>query len=88
MHAKRVSLWAGAATAVGAVLSTTACTRDTAAAERVQGWSVADRDGWYYATQGSRLMPLAWFDALERAESTAPFADEAHLATGRHTSES
>ena len=44
-----------------------------------QGWSQADREGWYWASQGSRLMPYAWFNALEQPGSTAPFADPAYL---------
>lgn len=41
--------------------------------------SKADRVGWYWGTQGSRMMPYHWFRALEQADSTALFADEANL---------
>lgn len=44
-----------------------------------QGWSVTDREHWYEATQGSRLMPYAWFVALEQPGSQATFADPAYL---------
>src|SRR5262244_2703972 len=40
-----------------------------------QGWSVADRQWFYTATQGSQIMPYAWFMALERASDEAPFRD-------------
>jgi len=52
-------------------------------AEKVlpQGWSQQDRNGWYWGSQGSRLLPEAWFDALEQPTSTAMLADPAFLAT-------
>jgi len=40
-----------------------------------QGWTAGDRENWYWATQGSRLMPVSWFEALEQAESDAKFSD-------------
>lgn len=48
-------------------------------ATKVQGWSDADRFSWYEATQGSRMMPYAWFKALEQPGSAASFADPAYL---------
>lgn len=39
----------------------------------VQGWTASQRNAWYFATQGSRLMPRAWFDALEDADTGQPF---------------
>lgn len=44
-----------------------------------QGWTPAETGQWHRATQGSRLMPLVWFQALEQQGSEALFADEAHL---------
>ncbi|HEX8525494.1 di-heme-cytochrome C peroxidase [Allosphingosinicella sp.] len=38
-----------------------------------QGWSEEERNHWYSASQGSRLMPLSWMRALERAEDRTPF---------------
>jgi hypothetical protein len=38
-----------------------------------QGWSAADRDTFYTTSQGSRLMPYAWFKALRRQDGQ-PFA--------------
>jgi len=39
-----------------------------------QGWSAADRDIFYTTTQGSRMMPYAWFKALRRLDVNEPFA--------------
>ena len=44
-----------------------------------QGWSDSTRAYWYEETQGSRLAPLAWFNALEQPDGTAAFADPAWL---------
>ena len=52
-----------------------ACRWDTDdIATRAQGWASNERGAWYWGTQGSRLMPVAWFEALEQADSTEPFA--------------
>lgn len=42
-------------------------------------WNERERAGWYWGSQGSRMIPASWFSALEQAGSTAMFADEAHL---------
>ncbi|MEA2956991.1 MAG: hypothetical protein QOJ58_2491 [Alphaproteobacteria bacterium] len=39
-----------------------------------QGWSPADRDTFYTTSQGSRMMPYAWFKALRRLDIDQPFA--------------
>src|SRR5262249_40961278 len=39
-----------------------------------QGWSAADRDTFYTTSQGSHMMPYAWFKALHRADSDELFA--------------
>src|SRR5271170_1126754 len=39
-----------------------------------QGWSPADRDTFYTTSQGSRMMPYAWFKALRRLDVDEPFA--------------
>ena len=44
-----------------------------------QGWKAEQWNAWYDATQGSRLIPLAWLQALEQAGSTAPFLDESFM---------
>ena len=66
------------------VLVTTfvACKEDKAAGNtKTQGWSEDQRNAWYWGNQGSRLMPLTWFAALEQPGSTAPFATIDHLAS-------
>jgi mono/diheme cytochrome c family protein len=44
-----------------------------------QGWSKELRELFYFTPQGSRLIPYAWFMALERPGSEALFADPANL---------
>jgi hypothetical protein len=41
-----------------------------------QGWTQADRDVFYTTSQGSHLMPYAWFKALRRTDTGAAFADD------------
>jgi len=43
-----------------------------------QGWTAAQRKSWYFATQGSRLMPAAWFAALTLPDGTR-LADSGNL---------
>jgi len=38
-----------------------------------QGWTQADRDVFHRTSQGSHLMPLAWFKALQRLDAAEPF---------------
>jgi mono/diheme cytochrome c family protein len=38
-----------------------------------QGWSAAERDWIYNFSQGSQLLPYAWFDALEMPDSETRF---------------
>jgi hypothetical protein len=49
-----------------------------------QGWSSKERDDWYGATQGSRLIPLDWLKALEQADSNLPFMQPDHIAKFRY----
>ncbi len=49
-----------------------------------QGWSDAQRVAWWTASQGSRLIPQAWLDALEQPDSTAMFLDPAYIASFRY----
>jgi mono/diheme cytochrome c family protein len=41
-----------------------------------QGWSAADRDTFYTTSQGSRMMPYAWFKALGRLDNNEPFGGD------------
>lgn len=45
-----------------------------------QGWDDGLRELFYFTPQGSRIIPLAWFKALEQADGAGRFADPAHLA--------
>src|ERR1700729_1485648 len=47
-----------------------------------QGWSAADRETFYITSQGSHLMPYAWFKALRRTDVDAPFAADRLLRYG------
>lgn len=47
-----------------------------------QGWSAADRETFYATSQGSRLMPYAWFKALKRTDVDEPFAADKLLRYG------
>lgn len=46
-----------------------------------QSWSENERHDFYYVTQGSQLVPYAWFLALEQADNETPFRDDAHMAS-------
>src|SRR5580698_6452711 len=54
------------------------------AANGPQGWSSAETNAWYTVSQGSRLIPQAWFDALEQPDSQAPFLDPAYIEGFRY----
>jgi hypothetical protein len=41
-----------------------------------QGWSDTDRDTFYSTSQGSRMIPYAWFKALRRIDVDQPFAGD------------
>lgn len=46
-----------------------------------QGWSDAQRRWFYHASQGTKIMPYAWFLALEQPQLAAPpFAAPTYLA--------
>jgi hypothetical protein len=40
-----------------------------------QGWSVADRDTFYFTSQGSEMIPYDWFLSIENADNTNLFRD-------------
>lgn len=76
----------GLSLGAGLILATASCAPrvdSTPAAERLQGWSAADRTAWYQGTQGSRLMPAAWARALERAGSEELFFTDENLSRFR-----
>lgn len=49
-----------------------------------QGWTPGDIACFNSVSQGSRLIPLAWYEALERSTSTLAFADSSHIASLRY----
>lgn len=71
--------------AASAAVLVSACTQTASRPQAAwsQGWTPQQQGEWYSATQGSRLLPVAWFRALEQAGSSAPFADPANLARYR-----
>ncbi len=44
-----------------------------------QGWSKEIRELFYFTPQGSRMIPYAWFMALERSDGPGMFADSENL---------
>jgi hypothetical protein len=54
------------------LLGVTACA-DWSGPKTGQGWSEEEQAKWYAATQGSRLIPLDWLNALEQAGNTELF---------------
>lgn len=56
----------------------------TSAQNLDQGWSAEQQKLWYELGQGSRLMPLAWFKALEQAGGTQMFLDDANIERFRY----
>jgi len=65
----------------GALLATLgSCTTPAGPGAGAQGWTEQEQSWWYEATQGSRLMPLAWMQALEQAGSDQPFLADEHMA--------
>ncbi|HEY0084816.1 MAG TPA: di-heme-cytochrome C peroxidase [Allosphingosinicella sp.] len=45
-----------------------------------QGWTAKQQSDWYEGTQGSRLMPWTWMQALEQPGNNQPFLADAHMA--------
>lgn len=45
-----------------------------------QNWNQAERDATWFTSFGSRIMPHAWFMALEQSNSKAAFATSANLS--------
>jgi cytochrome c553 len=46
-----------------------------------QGWSGEQTAAWYSASQGSRLIPLAWLRSLEQPGATALFLEPEYIAS-------
>lgn len=57
-----------------------ACVVPEGPAPTAQGWTQGQQASWYAATQGSRLLPWAWAQALERADGEQRFFAKENLA--------
>lgn len=57
---------------------------DTLHLELDQGWTPGDIAWFNSVSQGSRLIPRAWFEALEQSRSRRPFAEANHIASYRY----
>lgn len=55
--------------------------RSSLAQDLDQGWTDQERDAWYTATQGSRLIPLDWLRALKEPGGDRQFLDPTHMAS-------
>ena len=72
---RRVALALGLTLGLGAVEGRTQQTGAVGTLTyAAQGWSAADRETFYTTSQGSHLMPYAWFKALRRTDVDEPFA--------------
>lgn len=70
------------AAAVAASITAKANSAQDAELDRVeidQGWSELDRKRWYAGTQGSRLLPRVFFDALEMPNSDEKFNSPSNM---------
>jgi processive rubber oxygenase RoxA-like protein len=52
----------------------------------LQGWNTEQQNWWYSEPQGSRLMPLSWWETLEQPTSDKPFLDDAFMDSFRFIS--
>ena len=80
-QARRASLLLSA----GLLAAAASCTPEKGAVESAnsQGWTAKQQSDWYEGTQGSRLMPWAWMQALEQAGNAQPFLADDHMASFR-----
>ena len=67
--------------AMSSLLATASCLNNDDDDDVTQGWTAENRFDWYWATQGSRLMPQTWFAALEQPDSDAAFSDVSYLTS-------
>jgi hypothetical protein len=80
---RRLALALGLTFAFGPVEAQTQPTEGAGALTyAAQGWSAEDRQTFYTTSQGSHLMPYAWFKALRRADVDEPFAADKLLRYG------
>jgi hypothetical protein len=77
---RRVGALSRALVAGAIVLAVTGCTSHQPSRDTEQGWTRVEQLAWYHANQGSRLIPLAWAQALEEAGSTAKLFEPRRMA--------
>src|SRR5688572_5962905 len=65
--------------AAGLLALTVACKEKTPGPSLGQGWNLEQQNWWYDEPQGSRLMPLAWWEALEQPANDRPFVEPAFM---------
>jgi mono/diheme cytochrome c family protein len=67
---------------VGLLATAASCTPNKPEVQSAnsQGWTAKQQSDWYEGTQGSRLMPWAWMQALEQAGNDQPFLADDHMA--------
>lgn len=49
-----------------------------------QNWTTDTQQAFYFTTQGSRIMPYAWYLALEQADGQTLFRDDVHMTAFRY----
>ncbi|WLI91797.1 di-heme-cytochrome C peroxidase [Massilia sp. R2A-15] len=65
-------------------VSVFAYTAEDAPLDADQGWTPVQKQQWYTLSQGSRLIPLAWLNALEQSDSRLPLLDRSHTERFRY----
>jgi hypothetical protein len=76
---RNYKLGAGALALAAAALGVAAWAAQPSAPVNGQNWTRAEQIRWYRGTQGSRLIPERWLDALEAPGSAIRFMDPAHF---------
>lgn len=77
------SLWSSIAVGAAVTLAATVVTAADAPSTVTyldQGWSKDIRERFYFTPQGSRMIPYAWFMALETPDGSGMLADSRNLA--------
>lgn len=78
------AMWKTAIWALAGFAATASWADQAADASLDQGWSATRKADWYTRSQGSRLLPLSWLQALEQPDASAPFLDRAHIEKFRY----
>ncbi len=80
-----VACIAAAATGLPAVGFSLAAWQPGGGVNLDQGWNVEQQTAWYASSQGSRLLPLVWFEALEQpGVSGELFLDPTYISRFRY----